>query len=99
MTALRDVIPGWELAEGSGERLDLDLLARAYHYSEKAHTGQVRRSGEPYVTHCIEVAKILAELGLDTVTVASGLMHDVVEDTAITVADIEAAFGKEVACA
>jgi GTP pyrophosphokinase len=97
VTALRDVIPGWELPEGVGERLDHELLARAYQFSEKAHTGQVRRSGEPYVTHCIEVAKILAELQLDTVTVASGLMHDVVEDTDISVADIEAEFGKEVA--
>ncbi|MBI3789323.1 MAG: bifunctional (p)ppGpp synthetase/guanosine-3',5'-bis(diphosphate) 3'-pyrophosphohydrolase [Gemmatimonadetes bacterium] len=96
-TALRDVIPGWELPEGVGERLDQELLVRAYHYSERAHTGQVRRSGEPYVTHCVEVAKILAELQLDTVTVASGLMHDVVEDTDITVQDIEAEFGKEVA--
>ena len=94
---LRDVIPGWDLAEGVGDRLDQDLLARAYQYSERAHTGQVRRSGDPYVSHCIEVAKILAELGLDSVTVASGLMHDVVEDTDISVADIEAAFGKEIA--
>jgi GTP pyrophosphokinase len=96
-TALRDVIPGWELPEGVGDRLDQEMLARAYQYSERAHTGQVRRSGEPYVTHCVEVAKILAELQLDTVTVASGLMHDVVEDTDITVEDIAAEFGKEVA--
>ena len=97
VTALRDVIPGWELPDGVRERLDHELLARAYQFSERAHTGQVRRSGEPYVTHCIEVAKILAELQRDAVTVASGRMRDVVEDTDITVADIEAAFGKEVA--
>ena len=96
-TALRDVIPGWELAEGVGERLDQELLARAYQFSEKAHTGQVRRSGEPYVTHCVEVAKILATLQLDTVTVASGLMHDVVEDTDATIDDISRAFGPEIA--
>ena len=57
---------------------------RAYQFSEAAHRGQTRNSGEPYVTHCVEVAKILADLQLDSVTVASGLIHDVVEDTAIT---------------
>ncbi|MGI8497564.1 MAG: RelA/SpoT family protein [Gemmatimonadaceae bacterium] len=97
-TALRDVIPGWNLAEGPlVERLDGDLLARAYRFSEKAHRGQKRSSGDNYVLHCVEVAKILAELHLDSVTVASGLIHDVVEDTAITVQDVEAEFGKEIA--
>ena len=67
------------------ERLDLDLLVRAYRFSEAAHRGTVAaESGEPFVTHCVEVAKILAELQLDTVTVARGLIHDVVEDTAVT---------------
>jgi GTP pyrophosphokinase len=66
------------------ERLDPDLLARAYRYSERAHVGQTRSSGDPYVSHCVEVAKILAELQLDSVTVAAGLIHDVVEDTATT---------------
>ncbi|MBI2795101.1 MAG: bifunctional (p)ppGpp synthetase/guanosine-3',5'-bis(diphosphate) 3'-pyrophosphohydrolase [Gemmatimonadetes bacterium] len=96
-TALRELIPGWQLGEGVGERLDQELLARAYQFSERAHTGQVRRSGEPYVTHCVEVAKILADLQLDSVTVASGLMHDVVEDTDATVDDIAREFGQEVA--
>ena len=93
------VIPGWELAgEGAGvARLDPALLGRAYRYSARAHEGQTRTSGEPYVTHCVEVAKILADLQLDTTTVAAGLIHDVVEDTAITVADIDAEFGTEVA--
>ena len=97
VTALHDVIPGWDLGDGVGERLDTELLARAYRFSEKAHSGQVRRSGDPYVSHCVEVAKILADLQLDTVTVASGLMHDVVEDTAVTIADIEREFGTEIA--
>jgi guanosine-3',5'-bis(diphosphate) 3'-pyrophosphohydrolase len=97
-TVLSEIIPGWNLGnEPVPERLDPELLARAYRYSERAHAGQTRHSGEPYVTHCVEVAKILADLQLDTVTVASGLIHDVVEDTTITVADIEAEFGKEVA--
>src|SRR6476469_3694787 len=91
-------IPGWTspttpLREG----LDHSLLLRAYKYSERAHAGQTRLSGEPFVSHCVEVARILADLQLDSVTVASGLIHDVVEDTAITVADVEREFGKEIA--
>ncbi len=100
MTApvLTDIIPNWDLTdEAVTGRLDVDLLARAYRFSEKAHAGQVRRNGDPYVTHCVEVAKILAELQLDSVTVASGLIHDVVEDTVNTVEDVEREFGREVA--
>ena len=95
-TALREGIPGWPVAF-EAERLDRELLARAYRFSEEAHRGQMRLSGDPFVTHCIEVARILAELQLDSVTVACGLIHDVVEDTRITVADVEQEFGKEVA--
>ena len=98
VVALNTIIPGWTLGDDPLlERLDTGLLARAYRFSEQAHSGQKRLSGEDYVTHCIEVAKILAELHLDTVTVASGLIHDVVEDTEITVADVERAFGREIA--
>src|SRR5690349_13883758 len=78
-------------------RLDEELLARAYRFSEEAHRGQKRNSGEPYITHAVEVAKILAELQLDTTTVVAGLIHDVVEDTKITIADIEREFGAETA--
>jgi GTP diphosphokinase / guanosine-3',5'-bis(diphosphate) 3'-diphosphatase len=95
--AMRDLIPGWSGDDELPGRLDRELLARAYRYSERAHAGQKRKSGAEYVTHCVEVAKILADLQLDTVTVASGLIHDVVEDTSITVADIELEFGKEIA--
>jgi GTP pyrophosphokinase len=95
-TALNELIPGWPNAFET-DRLDRDLLARAYRFSEEAHRGQERLSGEPFVTHCVEVAKILAELQLDSVTVACGLIHDVVEDTRITVADVEREFGKEIA--
>lgn len=95
---LHDLIPGFvPRAEGDYDRLDRDLLVRAYRYTERAHAGQVRHSGEPYVSHCIEVARILADLQLDSATVACGLLHDVVEDTDITVADIEREFGGEVA--
>jgi len=95
-TALNERIPGWDDAFETG-RLDRDLLARAYRFSEEAHRGQTRLSGEPFVTHCVEVAKILAELQLDSVTVACGLIHDVVEDTRLSVADVEREFGKEIA--
>ncbi|MEX2181792.1 MAG: bifunctional (p)ppGpp synthetase/guanosine-3',5'-bis(diphosphate) 3'-pyrophosphohydrolase [Gemmatimonadaceae bacterium] len=100
MTApvLTDLIPGWDLSsEALPERLDTDLLVRAFRFSEKAHAGQTRLNGDPYVTHCVEVAKVLADLQLDSVTVASGLIHDVVEDTAVTVEDVEREFGREVA--
>src|SRR5678815_1642844 len=91
-------IPGWTSPTAPlREGLDQDLLLRAYKYSERAHAGQTRSSGEPYVSHCVEVAHILADLHLDSVTVASGLIHDVVEDTDITVADVEQEFGKEIA--
>ena len=98
--ALAEIIPGWDLTsrpDALPERLDHELLARAYRFSEKAHAGQTRRNGDPYVTHCVEVAKILAELQLDSVTVASGLIHDVVEDTAYSVEDVEREFGREIA--
>ena len=77
--ALRDVIPGWPGDGPVPDRLDRELLGRAYRYSERAHAGQKRKSGEEYVTHCVEVARILAELQLDTVTVASGLISDHVQ--------------------
>ncbi|HXY32151.1 MAG TPA: bifunctional (p)ppGpp synthetase/guanosine-3',5'-bis(diphosphate) 3'-pyrophosphohydrolase [Gemmatimonadaceae bacterium] len=96
-TALRSIIPGWDLSDELLSRLDGDLLARAYRFSEHAHQGQKRSSGENYVVHCVEVAKILAELHLDSTTVASGLIHDVVEDTDATVESIEREFGPEIA--
>ncbi|MFL5617619.1 MAG: RelA/SpoT family protein [Gemmatimonadaceae bacterium] len=94
---LHEIIPGWSFREGANARLDEELLVRAYKFSEEAHRGQTRNSGEPYVIHCIEVAKILADLQLDSTTVASGLIHDVVEDTVVELADVEREFGKEIA--
>ncbi len=87
----------WPAGEPIPERLDLQLLARAYELSSRAHEGQVRRNGDPYMTHCVEVAKILADLQLDSATVASGLIHDVIEDTSVTYEDIKEAFGLEIA--
>lgn len=76
---------------------DLDLLRRAYLFSAMVHKGQVRKSGEPYLAHPLEVANILAEMRLDVTCVSTGLLHDVVEDTIATLEDIEKQFGKEIA--
>jgi GTP pyrophosphokinase len=76
---------------------DLDMLRRAYVFSAREHRGQVRRSGEPYLVHPLEVANILADRKLDVVCVACGLLHDVVEDTLTTIDVLEEYFGKEVA--
>jgi guanosine-3',5'-bis(diphosphate) 3'-pyrophosphohydrolase len=75
---------------------DFDLLRRAYVFSAMAHRGQVRLSGEPYLTHPLEVAFILADLKLDVVSVIGGLLHDVIEDTLTTREVIEEYFGPEV---
>ena len=95
---MQEVIPGWREAElPVHDKLDRELLLRAYRYSEEAHRGQVRNSGDPYITHSVEVAKILADLQLDSITVATGLLHDVIEDTKLTLADVQGAFGPEIA--
>ena len=74
-----------------------DLIVRAYLIAEEAHRGQLRASGEPYITHPLAAARILADYGLDPSTIAAALLHDVVEDTQVTSEDIEAALGPEVA--
>src|SRR6187431_976267 len=76
---------------------DLELLRRAYVFSALEHKGQVRHSGEPYLVHPLEVASILADMRLDPVAIASGLLHDVVEDTLTTIERIQEHFGPEVA--
>ena len=76
---------------------DLELIRRAYHTSEWAHREQTRKSGEPYFVHPASVAGIAAELKLDTASVCAALLHDVVEDTASSMKEIEADFGKEIA--
>src|SRR6188474_1941627 len=74
-----------------------ELIKRAYDYSFKAHIGQTRKSGDPYIVHPVSVAGIITELRLDTASVCAGLLHDVVEDTLATQADVEKEFGPEVA--
>lgn len=76
---------------------NLELVRRAYIFSAKEHKGQVRASGEPYLTHPLEVANLLAEMKMDAVTVSVGLLHDVVEDTLVSLEKIEELFGAEVA--
>ncbi|MBE3581187.1 MAG: bifunctional (p)ppGpp synthetase/guanosine-3',5'-bis(diphosphate) 3'-pyrophosphohydrolase [Thermoanaerobacteraceae bacterium] len=76
---------------------DLQLIRKAYDYARKAHGDQKRYSGEPYIIHPLAVAEILAELQLDIVTIAAGLLHDVVEDTAVGLDDVRENFGEEVA--
>jgi guanosine-3',5'-bis(diphosphate) 3'-pyrophosphohydrolase len=73
------------------------LISEAYSVAVAAHDGQVRRSGEPYVLHPVAVATIVASLGLDDTTIAAALLHDAVEDTGVTITDLEASFGAEVA--
>ena len=76
---------------------DVELLRRAYVFSAFEHRGQVRHSGEPYLTHPLAVADLLADMKLDAVAIAAGLLHDVVEDTLTTIERIEEVFGPEVA--
>ncbi len=76
---------------------DVEMLERAYVFSAKAHKGQTRRSGEPYLIHPLEVAHILTRMNLDVPSVVSGLLHDTIEDSYVNKEEIEEYFGKEVA--
>src|ERR1700758_5340159 len=76
---------------------DLTIVKKAYDYSLKHHEGQSRASGEPYLVHPLEVALVLAEMKMDPVAVAAGLLHDSVEDTSVTIVDIRKEFGEQVA--
>ncbi len=91
---LREVL---ELYKGRHPKADTSLITRAYAVAAAAHEGQLRRSGDPYIQHPVAVASILADLGLDDVTLAAALLHDAVEDTAVSLDDIVRDFGAEVA--
>ena len=93
MIRITDILD--KVAEYSPEA-DLSLIERAYIYSARVHEGQVRLSGEPYLSHPLEVSGILADMNLDEISVTSGLLHDVLEDTAATTEEIEKIFGPEV---
>lgn len=77
--------------------VDLEMIKKAYYLAEKAHTGQYRESGEPYLMHPVEVTLILIDMGMDTETICAALLHDVVEDTQYTYEDIKNEFSDEIA--
>ncbi|MFW6206152.1 MAG: RelA/SpoT family protein [Gemmatimonadota bacterium] len=86
-----------EAVEPHAERLDVERIAEAYAFAEDAHEGQKRASGESFIVHTTEVARILAELHLDTVSIVAGLIHDTVEDTSRTLEEVREQFGDGVA--
>jgi GTP diphosphokinase / guanosine-3',5'-bis(diphosphate) 3'-diphosphatase len=94
MIRIEDVI---ERAHQNRPNTDSALIRKAYLFSAMHHRGQTRASGEPYLIHPIEVAYMLAEMGLDDVSIATGLLHDVVEDTLVSLDEIKGTFGDEVA--
>ena len=94
MIRLEDIIERISAYNPTG---DLDLIRKAYIFSAKVHKGQVRLSGEPYLNHPIEVAMLLAQLRLDPQTIATGLLHDTIEDTFATTEELKEFFGQEVA--
>ena len=93
-TSIHDLI---ERVQRYNPNAHVDLIRRAYDFSARAHEGQVRRSGEPYLQHPLAVAKVLATLKLDVSAIVAGLLHDTVEDTVCTREQIEAEFGKDIA--
>jgi guanosine-3',5'-bis(diphosphate) 3'-pyrophosphohydrolase len=86
-----------EKVRAANPEADTELLRRAYVFSAYEHKGQVRRSGEPYLVHPLEVADVLADLRLDVVAIAAGLLHDIVEDTTTSIDRIRELFGEQVA--
>jgi GTP pyrophosphokinase len=92
-----DLAPLLAVYRANQPRADTALITRAYEVARAAHEGQVRRSGDPYIQHPLAVAKILAELGLDDVTLSAALLHDSVEDTGVTLEQVAGEFGDDVA--
>jgi GTP pyrophosphokinase len=93
-TTLEDLL---ERGEDSIAAQDVPLIKRAYQVAAEAHDGQSRMSGEPFIQHSLATAATLVDLRMDAATIAAGLLHDVPEDTAVTVEDIEETFGEEIA--
>jgi GTP diphosphokinase / guanosine-3',5'-bis(diphosphate) 3'-diphosphatase len=94
ITRFRDLI---KQVEAYRPNDDLTIIRKAYEFSLRHHRGQVRASGEPYLVHPLAVASVLAEIKLDPVAIAAGLLHDAVEDTALTIDEIKREFGEQVA--
>ena len=89
--------PLFAVVRANHPKTNLDELERAYHTAEHYHRGQTRKSGEPYITHPLAVATILAELGMTASTLCAALLHDTVEDTSYTIDQLRADFGAEIA--
>ncbi|MEE8417712.1 MAG: bifunctional (p)ppGpp synthetase/guanosine-3',5'-bis(diphosphate) 3'-pyrophosphohydrolase [candidate division Zixibacteria bacterium] len=83
--------------ESYNANIDIPLVRRAYEFSDRVHAGQYRESGDPYVEHCLNVAFILAEIHMDSATIAAGLLHDAIEDAGATISEIKGEFGEEIA--
>src|SRR5262250_1926097 len=92
-----EVAPLVQAFQERHRRTDTAMIEAAFELARDAHREQVRRSGEPYITHPLGVALILADLGLDDVTLSAALLHDAVEDTSVTKDDIERELGPDVA--
>ena len=90
------LVPLLEDVAAYNPELDRELLERAFLFASEAHEGQQRRSGEPFVAHPVGVARVLADLHLDDSTLAAALLHDVVEDTNLTIEEVRAEFGEEI---
>ncbi len=95
--AAAELTPILDSVQGHFPDADLDLIVRAYDVAHQSHDGQFRLTGDPFITHPLAVAQILADYGLDADTIAAALLHDTVEDTDITLDDVEKAFGPDVA--
>ena len=93
MAQVREII---DLIEGRISKKEEEFLTRAFNFAERAHQGQKRLSGDSYFSHLVETAKIIAKLGMDTQAIAAGLLHDVLEDTKVTEAELEKEFGGEI---
>ncbi len=92
-----DFEPWMATLENGRSKAEQELLGRAFDLASLAHAKQERASGEPYVQHCLAVAQMLSELNLDAATLAAALMHDTLEDTGVSYAELEEEFGKEIA--
>lgn len=98
--ATETVLTANQVFERTSEYLNehhVALVKKAYEFAEKAHRGQYRKSGEQYIIHPVQVAGILADLEMDPSTVAAGFLHDVVEDTNVSIEEIKKEFGNEIA--
>lgn len=87
----------YEVIKANGQNVDLEIISKAIEVAEHYHGDQTRASGEPYVSHPIAVAQIIAEMNLDTASIITALLHDTVEDTDLTLDQIEEMFGKDIA--